>query len=247
MKRHWALLTILFLSFFLLTPGGSRAEGSCTDLYLPSDPDTGSWEYVLEDESILGVEWAYYEDIHDLGLIGNAGAEWFRISGLAEGSTTLKLLFINRFTLHTDMTLVYRINVDENLNVLIWGFEMLEAETAPRGEITSLFFTFGGYERPVTWSYRKLEDGTFVKEVDDFGEQPVSQEFRDRLNQLAEQYEIRSWNGFNETSEGILDGEDFLFSMVYENGFPVEASGSNRFPEHYSEFQDALRDLFEEE
>ena len=233
------------LALCLLCGAGALADsdGNAVDLYLPGDPDTGSWEYTLEDEDLVDVETAHYEDIHELGLTGNGGADWFRVTGLEPGTTALRLLYINGETLRTDMTLVYRLTVDEDLNVLIWGFEMLEAEKEPRGAVTSFFFTTGGYERPRSFSLRRDGDALLM-ETDSDGEKEAPEGMDGELAGLAEEYGIVSWDGFDGAAEGVLDGEDFLFAMVWENGFSVQASGNNAFPENYDGFRSAVEELF---
>ena len=250
----------LFLAFLVLcgVSASCAADGSespsgapvCVDLYLPSDPEVGSWEAVFGDEAIAAADWAFYPDIHELGLIGTSGAEWFRLRGLAPGTTDVRFQFVNSFTLHTDLTLVWRITVDEELNVSTWGFEMLEPETAPRGEIASFFFTWGGYNAPVTLTLRRDGDGTLLADGGPQGEIPVQEDFLASLTELVNRWNVPSWNGFRSTPGSdpealmILDGENFSLSVVYENGFAVEASGDNDFPENYHEFQSDAAALF---
>ncbi len=244
MKRF--LLILLAASFLMLcgTAPAEEDQANEVDFYLPSDPDTATWEYTVENEDLIDVTTEFYPDIRELGLIGNSGADWFHVSGLEPGTTTLRFLSINSQTLETDLTLVYRLKVDEDLNVIIWGAEMLEAERSPRGAITSFFFTSGGYNPPESYTLRRDEDGNLLKEVNDDGEEPAPEELLEELADLAEQCDVLSWNGFNGASEGALDGENFLFAMVWENGFSIQATGSNAFPENYFDFRDALGDLF---
>lgn len=246
MKRFFVVLVFLCMLTCACTAEGGTGQGNVTDLYLPSDPDIGRWEAVIENEDIIAVDWAWYPDIHELGLIGTAGAEWFRIRGLTEGTTTLKFLFINSFTLRTNLTLVYRLNVDERLNVMIWGFEMLEPEYEPRGEIMRLFFTWGGYEKPVSVCFRKDEAGTLWTETEGNGETAVPETFSERLTDIVTEYNINGWNGFQGNNADMLDGEEFHLTIIYENEFVIEASGNNEFPENYQEFKKALMELFSE-
>lgn len=243
MKRLLVLLAALCL---LAAAAGADSEitENCIDLYLPSDPDVGSWECTVEDEDLIGIRSNFYPDIHELGLIGTDGAEWFHVQGRKPGTTALRLRYINSFTLRADLTLVYRLTVDEKLNVFIWGFEMLEAEHSPRGEIRSFFFSVGGYEDLRTYSLRVNEAGEWRKETNGGGEETVPETFSGELTRLVERYDAVSWNGFNETAEGVLDGEDFVLSIVWENEYGIHAAGSNAFPENYSDFRQAVERLF---
>ena len=243
-KRILSLLVLCCLCLAGAAAHADTEDANAVDLYLPADPDTGSWEYTLENEDLVQVESEYYPDIRELGLTGNAGADWFRVSGLEPGTTALRFLYINAATLRTDMTLVYRLTVDEGLNVLIWGVEMLEAEKGPRGEITSFFFTTGGYERPRSYSLRKDEDGQWLAETDSDGEREAPEEMQEELAAIAEEYGVTAWDGFDGAGEGVLDGEDFLFTMVWENGYSVQATGNNVFPENYYDFREAVEELF---
>ena len=227
-----------------ITPGLADSGRNEVDLYLPGDPEVGNWEYALDDEELMDVKTAFYADIHELGLIGTDGAEWIHLTGAKPGNTTLRMMYINSFTLRTDLTLVYRVTVDEKLNILINGFEMLEPEWSPRGEITSFFFTRGGYERPRSYALRRDKDGNLWMETDNDGEQPADEAMTEALASLVEEYHLVSWNGFNDSAKGVLDGESFLFTMVWENGFGIEASGDNAFPENYDDFRSAVEELF---
>ncbi len=250
LRRFLAVLAALLLLFSSCMAEENLRIPHCVDLYLPSDPEVGSWEVVIGDEQLIETDWDYYADIHDLGLIGTSGAEWLRIRGLAPGTTEIRFQYINSFTLHTDLTLVWRVTVDEELNVITWGFEMLEPETAPRGEITSFFFTWGGYNMPITLTLCRTAEGTLLKDGGPEGEVPVDEEFLASLTDLIDRWQVLSWNGFagspDPGPEGliILDGEQFSLSIVYENGYAVEARGDNEFPENYTEFQADAAALF---
>ena len=66
------------------------------------------------------------------------------------------------------------------------------------------------------------------------------------LAELTETYDVAGWDGFDGTAEGVLDGEGFLLTITWENGFSIHASGENAFPARYGDFRDAVRELFGE-
>ena len=240
--RFAAMLAVLWLC--VCGAALADSEGNAVDLYLPCDPEAGSWEYVIENEDLVEVTDQFYEDIHELGLIGTDGVNWVHLEGLEPGTTALRMLLINSQTLKTDLTLVYRLTVDEDLNILIWGFEMLEAERSPRGAIQSFFFWTGGYENPRSYSLRRNEAGLMLKERDSEGETEASGAFLADFASLVEKYDVVAWDGFDEAAEGVLDGDNFLLALVWENGFSIQATGSNAFPEHYDDFRQEVERLF---
>ena len=92
---------------------------------------------------------------------------------------------------------------------------------------------------------RQLEDGSLMKAKND-EEEPADQEMPVLLAELAEAYGVAGWDGFDGTAEGVLDGEGFLLTITWENGFSIHASGENAFPARYGDFRDAVRELFGE-
>ena len=246
MKRILTAAVLLCILAVCGTAGLADSERENTlDLYLPSDPEQYIWEYTLENEDLVRVESETVPDGHTLGLPGRGEYEWMRIQGLESGSTVMKCLRINIMTEKTECTLVYRLEVEEDLQVVLRAFEMLEPETAPWGAVTSFFFTFGGYEPYRSYEMRQMEDGSLMTAKND-EEGPADQEMPVLLAELAEAYGVAGWDGFDGAAEGVLDGEGFLLTITWENGFSIHASGENAFPARYGDFRDAVRELFGE-
>ena len=57
----------------------------------------------------------------------------------------------------------------------------------------------------------------------------------EELEEMIAGYEIGDWNGFSEADRRMLDGEDFLLSIHFEDGKLISANGSNAFPKNYKE------------
>ena len=96
------------------------------DIYLPSNPTTGySWTCVPEDPEIVGIQDQYFEDSHELGFVGSGGTHWFHLSGLKPGITSVAFRYARPWETNQEAEqTVYRLSVDELLNVLIWGVEV---------------------------------------------------------------------------------------------------------------------------
>ena len=242
----------LCLALFVLAIAAVTASASAAnevDLYLPFENDGNHcWDTVTGDESLLAIRTKEYADSHELGLTGNGGTQWVHLKGLKPGTTAVRFLYMDIDAPAAPLcTLVYRLTVDDALNVMIWGVEMMEPDMSPRGRIRSFFFTYGGYMRPCTFILRREDSGEIFVSLNDGPETPADPAMAEKLESLVAQYDIDAWNGFSKSQRGVLDGEDFNLEIVYENGFAVTAHGSNSFPEHYHDFQAAIRDLFGEE
>ena len=242
----------LCLALFVLAVAALGATASAAnevDMYLPFENDGNHfWDTVIGDESLLALKTKEYADIHELGLTGTGGVKWVHLKGLTPGNTSVHFLYVDVDVPAAPLyTLVYRLTVDDALNVMIWGVEMLEPETSPRGKIKSFFFTYGGYMRPCTYNLRREDSGAILMSLNDGPETAADPSMAEKLENLVAEYNINAWNGFSKSRRGVLDGEDFNLEIVYENGFAVTAHGSNSFPEHYSDFQAAVRELFGEE
>lgn len=64
-------------------------------------------------------------------------------------------------------------------------------------------------------------------------DEPIIEE----LSKLCADLNIVSWDGFNKTMKGVLDGSTFSLYLDFEDGTHVAARGSNSFPTNYSEFE----------
>ena len=83
-------------------------------------------------------------------------------------------------------------------------------------------------------------------EQEDCLEQRINggKELYERVLELANTYQIKSWDGFSESNSDILDGSSFNFYATLD-GENIHAHGSNAFPEGYREFKNALWDILQ--
>lgn len=243
---HSLLTLVLTVIALIFTPVAHSASPNAVDLYLPVDTAADQmWIEEVGDESLIEVREAYYKDIHELSLTGNSGVQWFHLRGTAAGTTSVRFdLYGMDDPTKPLNTMVYRLTVDGQLNVMIWGVEVLEPENKPRGQITEFFYTYGGYTVPRTYELRRDDSGGYRKCINQGNETAASPDLCTGLEELIERYDIVSWNGFKKSNRFVLDGEMFSLRIVYDNGFVIDAHGDNSFPEHYYEFQAAVDELF---
>lgn len=96
------------------------------DLYMPSNPTTGySWTCNVEDPSVVAVRDQFFEDSSELGFVGAGGTHWFHISGVQPGTTSVIFRYLRSWEAEAPAEeTTYRLTVDEQLNVMIWGVEV---------------------------------------------------------------------------------------------------------------------------
>ena len=56
----------------------------------------------------------------------------------------------------------------------------------------------------------------------------------DDLVRIIDKYDVRGWDGFDESDPEVEDGEFFFFSAVLTDGTSIRAGGQNAFPPGYS-------------
>ncbi len=97
------------------------------DLYFPSNPTTGyTWSAQEETEGIVEVSGEYFPDSSLLGFTGAGGTQWYHFAGISEGITSVTFVCERPWEAEALYSFTYRLSVDEDLNVLIWGVEMSE-------------------------------------------------------------------------------------------------------------------------
>lgn len=89
-----------------------------------------------------------------------------------------------------------------------------------------------------TQLYLEMLSGTHI--IDVVVDDPVLEE----LGEIAGQYRLDLWDGFNETNTMMLDGTGFFLSMTLADGSTVSAQGSNAFPAGYSDAASEIRNIF---
>ena len=135
-------LTALIVVITAVTIGAASFQGTVTppdanrvndyipnvvDLYLPSNPTTGySWPYEIEDPSIVSLRDEYFSQSMESDLVGAGGTHWFHISGEKPGITSVTFRYLRAW--ETDIPpaeqTTYRLSVNDQLDVMIWGVEV---------------------------------------------------------------------------------------------------------------------------
>lgn len=123
------LVFCLTLALCLLAASALAQVNPAVDLYLPGNPTTGySWIAQAEDEGIVEITQQYYGEKSQEPVSGLGGAWWFQFAGIQPGVTSVTLTYARPWEPEGAVyTFVYRLSVDEDLNVLIWGVEMDDA------------------------------------------------------------------------------------------------------------------------
>ena len=134
-KRLLSALTVLLLAVALIGADSYQVIPAApvtdfvtnqVDLYMPSNPTTGySWSCIIEDPDIIAVRDQFFEDSHELGFTGAGGTHWFHLSGVRPGTTSVAFRYARPWESdQAEEQTVYRLTVDEQLNVMIWGVEV---------------------------------------------------------------------------------------------------------------------------
>ncbi len=74
----------------------------------------------------------------------------------------------------------------------------------------------------------------------------ISGEYLDRIGEILEKYDVASWDGFDESDDGILDGGGFLLKVKYTSGATIEAQGYMKYPDNYDAVRGELSEVFDE-
>ena len=120
----WALIDSLLEKYG--DEPAARFQPNCTDIYLPSNPTTGfGWQFSLDTPDVISVTDQYFAEQSQEPVSGLGGTHWFHLDGLHPGVAALTLTYSRPWEEGSALqTLVLRVTVDEQLNVLIWGVEM---------------------------------------------------------------------------------------------------------------------------
>jgi len=74
----------------------------------------------------------------------------------------------------------------------------------------------------------------------------MTEEDAERLTALAEEHNLQSWAGFDQSARNVLDGTGFSLTIGYADGQRLYAEGSNAFPKGYREARGEILDFFGE-
>ena len=65
----------------------------------------------------------------------------------------------------------------------------------------------------------------------------------DDLVRIIDQYDVRAWDGFDDSNYEVEDGEFFYFAAVLTDGTSIYAEGQNAFPPNYSPAASLMEEL----
>ncbi len=72
----------------------------------------------------------------------------------------------------------------------------------------------------------------------------VDEAFAQQLEDVIEQYRLKKWDGYNKSDKNVLDGSGFGFSVRFDDGTSICASGYESYPKGYAEVSGTLGGLF---
>lgn len=130
------LLTVALLGADAAAPGffaqvpvreGVLSQKAPNRVYidLSSNPTTGySWTAEIEDEGIVIIREEFLESGSNQQLVGAGGVQRFQVSGNTPGTTSIYFRYARPWeSEQPTQTLLYRLTVNDNLDVMIWGVE----------------------------------------------------------------------------------------------------------------------------
>lgn len=102
-----------------------RYMPNCVDLYFPANPTTGYvWTWTAEEPYIVSVTDQYFPDEQtQANIAGAGGRHWFHFDGLQPGVTAVTLTYGRPWEETPLSFFTFRVTVNEQLDVLIWGVE----------------------------------------------------------------------------------------------------------------------------
>jgi len=86
----------------------------------------------------------------------------------------------------------------------------------------------------------KISKG-FSGEEHEFTETP---EFLKKITEIANNYNVGSWDGFDKYDNNVMDGTNFRVSLATQDGKTVNANGYMEFPENYGSAMGEIEALF---
>lgn len=99
---------------------------------------------------------------------------------------------------------------------------------------------------PVSDVFIKNDEGTYFKEeaYREYKELiPVNEDIFNKLNTWVDEYNIKSWDGYNMTQKDVMDGGGFGLNITLATGETITANGSNAYPQGYSDANKSLKDI----
>ena len=92
----------------------------------------------------------------------------------------------------------------------------------------------------------QLNEGKIIYENFDEGKKGKYRANEEVVSNLLEEFnklDIYSWNGYREADDEVLDGMGFTLYVKFPDGSVINASGSNKFPKNFREFDTFMQSL----
>ena len=103
---------------------------------------------------------------------------------------------------------------------------------SPSGSLLRFRLYRNDFMMPENYEIYLLGDAYYLYINDDLPLR-VAPQTADELVRMIDEYDIRDWDGFDETNPEVDDGEFFYFSAVLTDGTSIYAHGQNAFPATY--------------
>ena len=103
---------------------------------------------------------------------------------------------------------------------------------SPSGSLLRLRLYRNDFMMPENYEIHLLGDAYYLYINDDLPLR-VDPQVADDLVRMIDKYDIRSWDGFDESNPEVDDGEFFYFTAVLTDGTSIYAHGENAFPVTY--------------
>ena len=110
-------------------------------------------------------------------------------------------------------------------------------------EIEALEYRVSGYNPGYDI---RLENGKIIYENFDEGKKSkinADEKTVSEIMRIFKELDVYSWDGFAESDEEVLDGMGFNLYVKFADGSCISASGDNKFPDNFQEFDKAMRSL----
>lgn len=123
-----ALCALMLFGARTAQPAPAQPDGTgvanCVDIYLPENPSTAYlWRYAVEDPALVSLRDQFFAD-GELFAVGRGGMHWFQINGEQPGVTSVTFTLSRFETDPIEQAVTYRLTVEDDLDVVIWGVEM---------------------------------------------------------------------------------------------------------------------------
>ena len=120
-----------------------------------------------------------------------------------------------------------------------------ETESEAAAEKLSYFFLTRSGDIAYDSYEIELSEDEYRVSVNGEEEQEFPGEAADGLLEIVEEYDLESWDGFDESAPFVLDGELFRLEIRFADGTGITACGDNRFPPQYYDAIGSLQELLD--